>query len=1064
VKKLLVTDTHLGLYSDADAWLDIVLNFFKYVVKYCHKNNINQIIHLGDFFDNRKSLNTKTQHQAHRIAKILGAVKDLETHIIVGNHDCYYKNQIHPNTLELFKEYKHIKVIDEPTLLDGILLVPWGCVPTKGDAHNVAYCFGHFAINGFYMNDSYKCKDGISKATFKDFKKVLSGHFHTPSSNNGIHYLGAPYGQTFHDAGGVRGFHTFEDGKLDFIEYEGAPKFIKIHTVAEPLDESSIKGNIVRIIFDKDYGTTANQDIIDNILKSEPFLYSVNFTNIDSDDGEIVSDDSIEMDSKEQIVDQFIDNQAFPTNIHIGMLKSMFKKLMREAGETGIKIRTAEGTKIECESVGFQNFLSFGSVWQDIPLHNGVNFVTGIDMDKGKSNGAGKSSFLETIPFALFGKTARDIKQDQIINWKNKKNCQVVFRFKINEDIYEINRKLKPNVLEIFKNGDLIDQDAHKMDYQSMFEEIFGMDVKMFMSLVHSNVNSSANILSMKKAEKRKFLERMFGLEIYSKMNELSNSKLRSVEEKRYKIDTDITASDDKVESAVRMRIKFNLEIKSKQETLEKVKEVEEELERLKENNPTLNTDIETATKDKSTLNNELNKIINVFGKIESALDTEILHMKKEIEKVDNQEEQRKKNKKIQERIDKVVQKAGTIEEITEKIDKLHVDESGLSEKVDKENKNISVLEKDLVELRTDLKNIETNLDLLAEGKCPVCGQDVKDPKTHYKKEQTTFKKKIALKEKKLKDVNENKSFFTKAWDDIKEKIKTLAKIKEALYKLKGELKQVDSEEKKDDLKKKYEAKLIEIGDLRVKYKKKRKEYDEKIEALDNKLEDLGVEQSAIKVKEKEVELAKTEAKVEKKNIVSLKKMIKEQDDLVEIAKSKKSISESNLVRLNDIKDYLNVIKNILKDENIKQFTIKQIMPFVNKQTNYYLSEVNYSFYVKIDKWLDVQVKGPGIRNATYGSLSGGERRGIDIAIQLSLLDVSRTQAGVFPDLLTFDELLDSSIDSRGINELLKIVKVKQKEFGGKVFIISHRDEIDSEMIDFQYKVVKQDGFSKVII
>jgi DNA repair exonuclease SbcCD ATPase subunit len=830
------------------------------------------------------------------------------------------------------------------------------------------------------------------------------------------------------------------------------------------LDENSVKGNIVRIIFDKDYGTTTNQDIIDNILKCEPFLYSVNFTNIDSEDGEIVSDDSIEMDSKEQIVEQFIDSQAFPTNIHIGMLKSMFMKLMREAGETGIKIRTAEGTKIECESVGFQNFLSFGSVWQDIPLHNGVNFVTGIDMDKGKSNGAGKSSFLETIPFALFGKTARDIKQDQIINWKNRKNCQVIFRFKINEDIYEINRKLKPNVLEIFKNGDLIDQDAHKMDYQSMFEEIFGMDVKMFMSLVHSNVNSSANILSMKKAEKRKFLERMFGLEIYSKMNELSNSKLRSVEEKRYKIDTDISASDDKVESAVRMRIKFDLEIKSKQKTLESVQEVEEELERLKEKNPTLNADIETATKDKSTLNDELNKIINVFGKFESTLDTEILHMKKEIEKIEDQEEQRKKNKKIQKQIDTVVQKAGTIEEITGKIDKLHVDESGLSEKVDKENKNISVLEKELVELRTDLKNIETNLDLLAEGKCPVCGQDVKDPKTHYTKEQTTFKKKIAQKEKTLASLNENKSLFTTAWDEIKEKIKTLAKIKEALYKLKGEIKQVDSEEKKDDLKKEYEAKLIEIDDLRVKYKKKRKEYDGKIEALDNKLEDLGVEQGAIKVKEKEVELVKTEAKVEKKNIISLKGMIKEQDDLVELAKSKKSISESNLVRLNDIKDYLNVIKNILKDENIKQFTIKQIMPFVNKQTNYYLSEVNYSFYVKIDKWLDVQVKGPGIRNATYHSLSGGERRGIDIAIQLSLLDVSRTQAGVFPDLLTFDELLDSSIDSRGINELLKIVKVKQKEFGGKVFIISHRDEIDSEMIDFQYKVVKQDGFSKVII
>ena len=136
----------------------------------------------------------------------------------------------------------------------------------------------------------------------------------------------------------------------------------------------------------------------------------------------------------------------------------------------------------------------------------------------------------------------------------------------------------------------------------------------------------------------------------------------------------------------------------------------------------------------------------------------------------------------------------------------------------------------------------------------------------------------------------------------------------------------------------------------------------------------------------------------------------------------------------------------------------------MNKQTNYYLSEVNYSFYVKIDKWLDVEIKGPGIRNATYDSLSGGERRGIDIAIQLSLLDIARTQAGVFPDILIFDELLDSSIDGRGINELMKIVRTKQQEFGGKVFIISHRDEIDNEMVDNQYKVVKEHGFSRVII
>jgi DNA repair exonuclease SbcCD nuclease subunit len=212
-KKLLVTDTHLGMYSDSDAWLDIVLNFYKYITKYCIKHDIREIYHLGDFFDNRKSLNTKTQHVAHRIAKVLGLKENLHTYIIVGNHDCYYKNKIHPNTLELFKEYDNISIIDSIEKIDNILLVPWGEVPE--DTQGARFCFGHFAIKGFHMNDSYKCKDGLDKVKFKDFEKVLSGHFHTPSSKGNITYLGSPYGQTFHDAGVLGVFTYFRMGILN---------------------------------------------------------------------------------------------------------------------------------------------------------------------------------------------------------------------------------------------------------------------------------------------------------------------------------------------------------------------------------------------------------------------------------------------------------------------------------------------------------------------------------------------------------------------------------------------------------------------------------------------------------------------------------------------------------------------------------------------------------------------------------------------------------------------------------------------------------------------------------
>lgn len=332
MKKLIVTDTHLGLYSDSDVWLDIVLNFFKHITKYCYQNKISQIIHLGDFFHNRKSLNTKTQNVAHRIAKVIGTVSNLNMTVIVGNHDCYFKNEIHPNTLEMLKNYPHIHIIDTPTVDDGILLLPWGTVPSVDDAHNAAYCFGHFAINGFHMNDSYVCRDGISRTTMKDFELVLSGHFHTPSRQDNVQYVGAPYGQTFHDAFGIRGFHIFDEGKLEFIQYDKAPKFIKIRSeqVEQRHDiEEIVRGNIIRLYFDKDYGTNKNQEIVDKVMEFEPLQFSTVFS------GESGEEETIEIDAKiysrEDIADEFIDTMEFAENIKVPTLKAMFKKLMKEA-------------------------------------------------------------------------------------------------------------------------------------------------------------------------------------------------------------------------------------------------------------------------------------------------------------------------------------------------------------------------------------------------------------------------------------------------------------------------------------------------------------------------------------------------------------------------------------------------------------------------------------------------------------------------------------------------------------------------------------------------------------
>ena len=335
MKRAIVTDTHLGLYQDSDKWLDVVLQFFKDLVMFCHKESISEIIHLGDFFDNRKSLNTKTQHAAHRIAKVL-AVKNIHTRIVVGNHDCYFKNQIHPTSLELFHKYSHIDIIDEPTRVDDILLMPWGAVIDKNHTwrEGAKYCFGHFAFNGFHMNDSYVCKTGIDPISYRDFEMVLSGHFHTPSSEGNIAYLGAPYGQTFHDNEGSRGFYTFDDGDLNFVEYTKAPVFRKIRTYnlefdcSEEFLDEKIKGNVIRLVFDKDYGTVKNQELEDKVLRHKPFAYSIDFTKIESEEAEV---DEARVENRGQMVDSYIEAQTYPENIQVNTLKTMFHQIMDEA-------------------------------------------------------------------------------------------------------------------------------------------------------------------------------------------------------------------------------------------------------------------------------------------------------------------------------------------------------------------------------------------------------------------------------------------------------------------------------------------------------------------------------------------------------------------------------------------------------------------------------------------------------------------------------------------------------------------------------------------------------------
>ena len=322
MKHLLVTDTHLGLYNDSEVWQNATIELFDEIRKTCHREKIDKIIHLGDFFHNRKSINTRTQIVAQEIVDILYG---LDLFIIVGNHDTYYKNKIQPTSLRMFRHDKNVHLIADTLFLDEIMLVPWG---GEINPTHLKYCMGHFAISGFNMNDSYVCKKGIDPSIFNQFQKVFSGHFHTPSTQGKITYLGSPFQQTFHDAGSTRGYYIFEDGELDFIEFKKYPHFVKMNT--ENISKSAIKGNIVKLTFESDYGSRENEVIVESVMSNNPLQIHVDFSKVSYEVDDDPEEDIPDMIDHDEIVRDYVGRIEKPKNINESTLLEIISKLTGE--------------------------------------------------------------------------------------------------------------------------------------------------------------------------------------------------------------------------------------------------------------------------------------------------------------------------------------------------------------------------------------------------------------------------------------------------------------------------------------------------------------------------------------------------------------------------------------------------------------------------------------------------------------------------------------------------------------------------------------------------------------
>lgn len=571
---------------------------------------------------------------------------------------------------------------------------------------------------------------------------------------------------------------------------------------------------------------------------------------------------------------------------------------------------------IRFHKVKFRNFGSFGNNGTELHLdRHRTTLVSGM-------NGHGKSfALLDSITFALFGKPFRKINIPQLVNSVNEKDCYVEIYFSIGEDDYTVHRGIKPKKFEIYKNGEMIDQDSKAKDYQKMLEEqILKMNYKSFTQVVILGSSSFVPFMQLTAADRREVIEDVLDIQVFSEMNSVLKSRASLKKEEIKNIDNEIVLSKDRITV------------------------IENHIEKL----------IEANENKVKSLRDELNLTSDVVKKEEELL-TQLL---------DEQQ--------------KLVNAVSDLDALKAKLSKYENMEKLISNSLNRSEGKITFF--------------------LEHESCPTCTQVI-NPET---------KKTV------LTSLEEKKTEFKKGSDDIRTEIK---KIKSDIQ----ELQEISSEIKK------YHDKIV---DKRTSIESSRR-YSEKLEkeikSISEQSKDSSVEES-------------------KKNLETLEE--------------EKKLLDSDKQKLKEDGILLGCVGNLLKDTGIKSKIIRHYLPVMNKLINKYLSDMGFFAQFHLDENFNETIKSRFRDSFSYMSFSEGEKMRIDLALLLAWREIARMKNSANTNLLILDEVFDSSLDTVGTEEFMKLMSILSSN--SHVFVISHKSDQLVDKFENQITFVKNGNFSKV--
>lgn len=594
---------------------------------------------------------------------------------------------------------------------------------------------------------------------------------------------------------------------------------------------------------------------------------------------------------------------------------------------------------VNFKSLTIKNFLSVGETPVTINFQTGVNVITGINYDKEDSkNGVGKSTIADALYFALFGTTIRELSKDLIVNSFTKKKCEVVLTFVIEngngKSEYKIVRTINPTKCFMTRNGEDITRSTMAKTNE-FIQKLVMSNGKIFQNSVIMTINTTVPFMAQSKIDKRKFIESILSLEIFSDM-------LSKAREEHNELKKEYEVLFTKIEG-IEKGYKFNKEQLDAFEENKKQK-IEAFIKRIEENKQ----------------------------KIED--------LKKEIKKLPD-----------------------------DVIEKLNTKEEEINNELKQTRELYKAAYNNLADVKSKISHVEDQLKEIDKvgAICTTCKRAYSEDDLRHKESN---KKEL---NSKLKDLNKELTTAQKALDKIN----------------------TDQTKKEKELKDIQDKKNV-VRDV--------------INSNNNIGTKITLIEENIQSLLKEIDQVKNESN-------------KALEEVVKDLEEKLKTGKHELEKLDHDCSVLEVVKFVVSEEGVKSYIVKKILAVLNGRMAYYLDKLHANCLCQFNEFFDELITDEKGEQKSYFNFSGGERKRIDLACLFSFLDIRRMQGDVHFSTIFYDELLDSSLDDKGVELVLDVLRERASMYNENCYIITHRGTTITEKIDNTVFLEKRNNFTYLL-